>query len=154
MKLNDEHTVTRFVRGKDVHIDDDGNPVAIFPKALEMRDIDKGKLSVNWLEYFKSHPAVNLETSVRVFRKQFAKKPPNKLPAGSVFAITKVGLLVSTCAELGHIKTKVDHNGKPRDPNPAHSRIIGLPVNDATVMHKLANEVFVYFVRDCDIPET
>lgn len=147
-KLSPEHTVTRFVRPEDVHLDDDGIPIGLLPHAFHMRDRDEVKLSVSWQEYYGGSRADNLERSIKAFRPVFVRMPPHELPEGSVFALSAVGSLVSACVALGHTKTLVEHYARPH--HPSHARIVGLPKNNITVMQKLAYEVFWHFVLDCD----
>lgn len=147
MYLEDDQHASRWVKPKHQHINDDGS-VVVLPQAFEMRDNDRGKLSVNWLEYFKSTHQDNIEKSVHAFRKHMGK-----IAKSSIFANGNVGNLKAVCDELGHKKVEVDHNVESDAPNPAHCSILRLPENDATVMQKLAGEVFTEIVLNSAIPE-
>lgn len=148
MYVDDENHAKRWVKPKHQIVDDDGNAIGLLPQAFEMRPRDDGKLSVNWLEYFKSTHQENIEKSIQAFKQSMEQG----IPKTSVFAIGNVGCLKQACTSLGHTKVEVDHNGKTKSPNPAHCSILRLPKNDLTLMQKLASEVFTELVPNRSTP--
>lgn len=145
--LTEADHVSRYAPYKKLIHDDHGTPIALSPLAFEMREIDKGKLSVNWLEYFKKTHQENIESAVKDFRNTRMRALSNSC----AFGIGNVGELKRVCADHNANKVRVFHNGKKGRKNESHATIIRLPENDDTIMQQLAAEVFKNFVLNSNI---
>lgn len=150
--LRKDH-VSRHVPYKKLLRDDGDNPVGILPHAFEMREIDKNKLSVNWLEYFGSDHEDNIVKMIKDFRLSRLSLG-YKVSKSSAFGIGNVGVLEDVCYQHRFTKVRVLYNERKVDVNnKSHARIIRLPFNNLAVMQSLAKDVFIRLVANKDIPE-
>lgn len=151
MNLDRKHHISRHVPYKKQLKDNNGEPIGVLPQAFEMREIDKKRLSVNWLEYFKSNHTENIIKMVKAFRKSRIALG-YKAGLNSIFVIGNIGKLIDVCTSYKHSKVRVVHNpDKESEHNKSHASIHRLPENDGTIMQAMANEVFTEMVRNKDI---
>lgn len=141
--LEQENHISRYAPyGKQLR-DDNDNPIALLPQAIELREKDNGKLSVNWLEFFKDSHEVNTKKAIRDFKSASSCSPKG------VFGIANVGILREKCAAHGERKAKVvfeERKKKPQTKNASHASVIRLPVADRDLMQVIAAEAFTEIV--------
>ena len=142
MKLSRDQNITRYAAYKKQLRDENDQPVGVLPQAFTMRPIDKGKLSVNWVEYHDGEYEDQLKSVVADFRTKRDTRP------SGIFVIANVGVLMDECGELKANRVKViGPDGKKKGLNPSHASINDLPENDAEIMQCLAAKVFVSFIK-------
>jgi len=105
----------------------------IFPAAFELRDIDKGALSVTWVEYFKSQ-----DDPVRAAIEAICSAM-KKSQEDSVFAIGQVAAIKSASETSGH-SVRVIY--APTGNNKAHSSIRQFSNEDLELLDHWASEIF------------
>lgn len=143
---NDDH-VMRHVPYKKLMKDSDGNICGLLPQAFELRDIDKGKLSVNWIEYFnKTSQTENIESTILAIRNARGTISSNSKCA---YGIGNVGAIKDACKSFTPEKVDIVHT--PNANNKSHSSIIRLPDNDLGLMAELADEVFADIILNKDV---
>jgi hypothetical protein len=142
--IADDHHVVRHVPYQKLLKDEDGNVAdsngaayGIFPQAFELREEDRNKLSVNWVEFFgKTTYPKNLDACIQDIRQNRGIK--NGARCG--FGIGLVSKIKSVCHSSGFTKVKIVHD--PTRGNKSHTSIIRLPMNDSGLMQSLAYDAF------------
>jgi len=110
------------------------NPIGLLPTAFKMRESDKSKLSVNWLEYYDEGYEGQIAATIADFR----TKTPTA--AKGVFGVANVGSMIEKCIEGGAHKAKVIAPTRmKKSGNKSHVTINGLPENDEKIMMSLTN---------------
>jgi hypothetical protein len=151
MYLGKKDHVARHAPYKKILRDEHDNPVGLLPQAFEMREIDNGALSVNWLEFFDETHENNIIKMIKDFRR-FRKMKGFPVGLKSAFGIGNVERLQDVCAEKQHPKVRVEYEEKKsKKHNASHARIIRLPLNDSVIMESLASNVFVKLVLNKNI---
>lgn len=147
MGLPDNNHVMRHVPYRKLLKDDEGNVLGLLPQAFELRERDKGKLSVNWIEYFENETQQENITST-----VFALRTTRDISANSVcaFGIGNVKKIKDVCNSFTSKKVDVVHTGWKG--NESHSSIIRMPENDLDLMTSLAEDVFVNIIPNEDVP--
>lgn len=115
---------------------DDGTPA---PGAFELRDDDKGCLSVNWLECFGGKTvADNIPYARKELRRHYKTKRSGRL------AVLNVGVARRAVKET--LKVDISVRSDPRDDHRSHA-CVGYPANDnevATTLSEMVGERDVY----------
>ena len=98
-KLNDEHTIVRYVKPSQVMTDENEEVVGVFPAAYELRE-EEPFLSLSWLEHFdmkNGDPQIQMENSFSL-----------KLSKNAVLATHKLGKFSAYCEKFGS-KVRILH---------------------------------------------
>lgn len=148
MGIPDQDHVLRHVPYKKLLKDADGNVYGLLPQAFELREKDKNKLSVNWVEYFKrdTHDK-NVVSAILSLRD--SKNRPIKASSTCAYAIGNVKTIKDTCRK--HTSEKVDVVFSGYAGNESHSSIIRLPDNHERLKMELAEDVFTEIVKNRDV---
>lgn len=147
MGIPDNHHVMRHAPYGKLLKDAEGNVYGLLPQAFRLREVDNGKLSVNWLEYFeKPTHQENIVSTVQAIR---SARDISKT-AKCAFGVGKVEVIKEVCVSCGAKKVDIVYS-KTRD-NKSHSSIIRLPEDDLKLLQLLADTAFDSFVQNKDIP--
>lgn len=142
---NKDHII-RHIGISKLHRDADGNVHGVLPQAFQLREEDKMKLSVSWVEHFgKPTKQENVICTINTLRKAMRFKVPSKCGYG----VINVQVIKDICSSLG--VTNVDIVHSKTKPNPSHSSVLRLPNNDMLVMTSLAKESYKDFIFDKDV---
>ncbi len=131
----------RYVPWGKLRKDEDDNVLGFLPQAFQLRP-DEEALSVNWVE-FSEDPATRKRDCVWALRE--ARHAGGK----SAFGIGNVGKIKQTCLARG-IRVRILH--EPKDDEPAHAGIRGLPQDDLTLLAALAEDAFTEIIKNADVP--
>jgi hypothetical protein len=148
----DDHVLRHIPWGKlekdedNSLVDENGKIYGVSPQAYELREIDKGKLSVNWVEYFKQF---DFEANLDQVIKEVCVNRKIKPTTLCAFAIANVDRIIKESTSMGFSKVKIVHS--PEENNYSHSSIIRLPDNDENLLIKLSKEVFDRVILNSDI---
>lgn len=144
---NDNHVIrhiphTKLLRDDEGNpADEHGNPYGVYPQAFELREIDKNKLSVNWVEKFNNDTqSKNIEETIESIRRVRGIKKT----ASCGFAIGKVSNIKAVSISRDFSRVNVVFSGS--NDNPSHSSIIRLPDNDIGLMTDFAEKVFTEII--------
>lgn len=142
-KLPSEHHVVRYIPWSKLRKDDNDNVLGVLGVAFQLRHGEK-VLSATWLEYFSGERDEQIIAAVHAVRASDLK------PGGkSGFAIGKVGVIATACANGGH-KVRIVH--EPGADNKAHVGIRRMPRDDAELLEILAAEAWAELVLNSQIP--
>lgn len=137
MGIPDKDHVLRHVPFKKLLRDDQGNIHGLLPQAFELRNKDNGKLSVNWLEYFRNpshHENINSTVqALRMFR-------DIKTASNCGYGVGNVKVIKDVCKSCGVKKVDIVHSSN--NLNKSHSSILRLPPDDLNLMASLAEDAF------------
>lgn len=149
MGLPDTDHVVRHVPFKKLHTDADGNIIGFLFEAFQLREIDEGDLSVNWVEYFEEGSHVErVEKTIHEIRKV---KP---VGSKSAFGVSSVLAIKQTCRNTPKSIKIVYWPTTTKDgvPNVTHALIRHLPEDDIELLDALATTAFSTLIRNSDIP--
>lgn len=113
--------------------------VRLLPEAFKLRPIDKGALSVTWLEYFGLDYDANVIASITKISKCMPSSQKD-----AVFAVAQVCAIKAAAKARGSSVRVVYH---PSDCNPAHAVILQLNDSDVALLDELAKNVFAHDIR-------
>jgi hypothetical protein len=108
--------------------------VGIFPDAFALRSVDKGSLSVTWLEYFGGNYSSNVSASIAVIGRCMKGSQKN-----AVFAIGNIGEIRKAGRARGY-SVRVIYD--PSACNFAHSAIRQIAPEDLEMLDELASDIF------------
>lgn len=119
--------------------------IGILGEAFHLREIDKGKLSVTWREYFDGDDEKLLLQAIQTLRK-------TKLPITpkSGFAVGKINEIQTACLKF---KSKIRVVHSPSSDNKAHTSVLGLPEENFELFELLATEAWAELMLNRDIPD-
>lgn len=147
-KLPISNHVLRFAGSRKLHGDEDGNVIALAPAAFELRDTDKGLLSVTWLEYFNTVEGSPTENAVKAYRNSMEK------PLGKNSAFGKANVEAVINAGRAHpVPTTLRILHEPTDLNPGHAAIHRYRIDDFELMELLATMAFTEIILNRDVPD-
>ena len=141
--LPEKDHIMRYVPWSKLRRDGNDTVLGFLPQAFQLREGEEA-LSVNWVEYFPN-PATRVHDCVRALRQ--ARSAGKK----SAFGVGNVETIKQTCLDRG-IKVRILH--EPKEGEPAHAGIRRLPRDDLTLLAALAEDAFIYLIRNADVPET
>lgn len=135
--LPDEHHVARFVPYRKQHRDFETDKLlGALTTAFELRERDKGALSVTWIEHFGPFSNTTCAAAAQIIGKCMGR---GKISANAVFAI---GL-------VQNIKEMTKQTGKPARVlhqatkcNPAHAAVRRIDRNEIEILDALAQQAF------------
>jgi hypothetical protein len=146
---NDNH-VMRFVPKGRQHRDPDTDEfLGITPQSMELRDEDRGGLSVTWVEYFGKYSRIAKQNAAIAFRESLQTK---RIGAEAVFATAKVQEIIDAGRKFSK-SVRVVHD--PVLGNPGHSEVRHFTNDDLTILDYLATDIFNEFdkVIDLELPK-
>lgn len=147
--LPDDHHVMRFVSlSKQIIDPDTGESSGPSPAAFEMREADKGGISVTWVEYFGTFGPGARASAAAAHRQTLREK---KLPARAIFTWAQVSEIKAAGREYRK-SVRVVHDPVPD--NPGHAEIRHFTDDDLDLLDYLSSDVFVEYekVQSMDIP--
>lgn len=145
-KLDEEHTILRYVPWTKLRKDGDGETViGVLALAFELRP-DKKYLSATWIEHFSEDPgkASRLHQAVHAIRAS-RLKPTKK----SGFTRGIVGEIRTACLER---QARVRFLHEPEQDNPAHSALRQWP-EDQLLYERLAIHEWADWFLNRDLPD-
>ncbi len=142
--LPDEDHVVRFISPNRL-IKNEHGKIEILPQAFILREKDKGRLSVSWLEYFDGDQSSKLSAIKNALAKGWRH---GKLPSKGALGTGNVAE-IKTVAPKAKPPLRIVY--APSTNNPAHSSIVNMPNDDKTILESLATDVFVERVQVKDI---
>ena len=135
--LSDDHHVSRFVPYRRQHRDFETNAVlGAFTTAFELRPVDKGGLSVTWVEHFGPLSPKSCAAAANAFKKSTRDR---KLSGNALFAIGEVRKIKQATQRSG-TPARVVH--EPTRRNPAHAAIRRIDKNVVEVLDAMAQQAF------------
>jgi hypothetical protein len=141
--LDDDH-VLRYVPWSRLRRNSNDEVIGILGEAFKLRDVDKGKLSTTWLEYFGSTGDESLVQAIRAIRASRLVVTPK-----SGFAKGNINSIKTACLKY---KSKIRIVHSPSEDNDAHTSVIGLPEDNPELFELLASEAWADLVLNKDIP--
>lgn len=141
MDIPDDDHVSRYIPFKKLIKDEDGNTrdsdgklYGLLPYAFELRESDKNKLSVNWVEFFNGTTHYD---RVKLTVEDFRQRRNIKKTAQCAFAVGVVSKIQQVYLDRGYKSAKIVHDNW--DAFPSHSSIIRLPEDGLEVMQSLVD---------------
>jgi hypothetical protein len=146
---NSDH-VMRFVPKGRQHRDPDTDEfIGLIPQAMQLRENDKGGLSVTWVEHFGAYGLAAKREAAIAYRETLRTR---HIGREAVFASAQVQAIVD--AGLRYSKGLVIvHDPVPG--NPGHAEIRRFTDDDLTLLDLLATEIFTEIdkVADLNLPK-
>lgn len=146
---NDDH-VMRFVPKGRQHRDPDTDAfLGLTPQAMELRDEDKGGLSVTWVEHFGEYGQSAKRSAAIAFREALEKK---HIGGEAVFATAQVKAVIDA-GNAYRKSVRVVHD--PVQGNPGHAEVRHFTDEDVRLLDHLATEIFdvIDKVADLNLPK-
>jgi hypothetical protein len=144
-KIPDDDHVIRYVPWSRLRRNGNDEVIGVLGEAFRLREVDKGKLSVTWIEYFDQNGDELLIQAVRAIRASRLVVQPK-----SGFAKGNISKIEAACSKH-NTKIKVVHS--PGPDNCAHASVIGLPEDNSELFELLASEAWADLVLNKDIPD-
>ncbi|MDR7153281.1 hypothetical protein J2W40_000075 [Sphingobium xenophagum] len=146
--LPDEDHVMRFAPQSRQIIGPDGERGGPSPAAFELREADKGGLSVTWVEYFGGFDRASRSAAAAAHRETLREK---RLPASAIFAWAKVAE-IKAAGKVYRKAIRVVHDPVPG--NVGHAEIRHFTDDDLDLLEYMASDVFTNYdrVNAMDIP--
>jgi hypothetical protein len=144
-KIPDDDHVIRYVPWPRLRRNGNGEVIDVSGDAFRLREVDKGKLSVTWIECFDQSGGDQLVQAVRTMRASSLVVKPK-----SGFAKGNISKIKAACLKYNS-KIRVVH--APSRDNTAHASVLGLPEDNSELFELLASEAWSELVLNKDIPE-
>jgi hypothetical protein len=144
-KIPDDNNVLRYVPWSRLRRDGNDKVIGILGEAFHLRELDKGRLSTTWLEYFGSNNDESLSQAVRAIRASSLVVSPK-----SGFAKGHISSIKIACLKY---KSKIRIVRSPSKDNDAHASVVGLPEDNSELFELLASEAWSDLVLNKDIPD-
>mgnify|MGYP003386787468 CR=1 len=136
----------RFVpRGQQVRDPDDDTFKGIVGTAFSIRPVDKGGLSLTWIEHYGPKSIATCSVAASKFRDSLSSK---KLGGQAYFAIGQAGTIKEVAANYGK-QIRLVH--APDGPNTGHVELRRFTDEDRGLMDALALDVFTEHIAVADL---
>jgi len=146
--LPDSHHIVRYIPPSKRFVDPNGERQGPSLAGFELRDDDRGGLSVTEIEYFGPMSDAARQAAAIAFRESLDSK---KLSANGIFARSRIGTVKAAALNYGK-QVRIVHDPKPK--NLGHAQIRRFTDEDLDLLEHFAHEVFQEYevVADMRLP--